>query len=140
VFHLLHQPGGAVVADFAENHPERIVKARVIKNVIYVVFVNQMYYNCVRSFVMPKTNTIHMRIRSDIKYGAEVVLDKLGLTTADAITIFLNQVILNDGLPFEVKMPKWERTPTTFIADRLVGLVPPDVDERKIKTDRFARQ
>ncbi len=54
---------------------------------------------------MAKTDTIHMRIEPEIKVGAEMILKRLGLTTADAINIFLNQVILNGGLPFEVKIP-----------------------------------
>ena len=54
---------------------------------------------------MSKTDTIHMRIEPEIKAGADMILGRLGLTTADAINIFLNQVILNGGLPFEVKIP-----------------------------------
>lgn len=54
---------------------------------------------------MAKTDTIHMRIEPEIKAGADAILERLGLTTADAINIFLNQVILNGGLPFEVKLP-----------------------------------
>ena len=54
---------------------------------------------------MGKTDTIHMRIEPDIKTGADSILNRLGLSTAEAINIFLNQVILNGGLPFEVKIP-----------------------------------
>jgi addiction module antitoxin, RelB/DinJ family len=54
---------------------------------------------------MAKTDTIHMRIEPEIKAGADMILGRLGLTTADAINIFLNQVILNGGLPFDVKLP-----------------------------------
>ena len=54
---------------------------------------------------MGKTDTIHMRAEPDIKAGADNILSRLGLSTAEAINIFLNQVILNGGLPFEVKLP-----------------------------------
>ncbi len=54
---------------------------------------------------MGKTDIIHMRIEPEIKEEADSILNCLGLTIADAITIFLNQVILNKGLPFEVKLP-----------------------------------
>lgn len=54
---------------------------------------------------MAKTDTIHMRIEPELKAGADMILSRLGLTTTDAINIFLNQVILNGGLPFEVKLP-----------------------------------
>ena len=54
---------------------------------------------------MNKSETIHMRIEPEIKAEADSILKRLGLSTADAISIFLNQVILNGGLPFEVKIP-----------------------------------
>ena len=54
---------------------------------------------------MAKTETIHMRVEPNVKYEADAILGRLGMTTADAINIFLNQVILRHGLPFEVKLP-----------------------------------
>ncbi len=54
---------------------------------------------------MVKSDTIHMRIEPEIKKRADTILNCLGLTTAEAINIFLNQVILNGGLPFDVKIP-----------------------------------
>ncbi len=54
---------------------------------------------------MAKTDTIHMRIEPEVKAGADMILGRLGLSTSDAISIFLNQVILNGGLPFPVKLP-----------------------------------
>ena len=54
---------------------------------------------------MVKTDTIHMRISPKVKSEADSILSQLGMTTADAINIFLNQVILHGGLPFEVRLP-----------------------------------
>ena len=54
---------------------------------------------------MPKTDTIHMRISPEVKSEADSILSRLGITTADAINVFLNQVILRGGLPFEVRLP-----------------------------------
>lgn len=34
----------------------------------------------------------------------------LGLTHSEALKLFYNQVVLNDGLPFEIKIPK-DKTP-----------------------------
>ena len=53
-----------------------------------------------------KTSTIHLRVEPNIKAGVEKLLDRLGLTTTDAINIFLNQVVLTGGLPFPVKIPQ----------------------------------
>ncbi len=53
-----------------------------------------------------KTSTIHLRVEPDIKADVEKLLDRLGLSTTDAINIFLNQIILTGGLPFPVKVPR----------------------------------
>jgi len=52
-----------------------------------------------------KTDTIHMRVNPETKKTADSILKRLGMSTAEAITIFLNQVILNGGLPFDVRLP-----------------------------------
>ena len=52
-----------------------------------------------------KTDVINMRVEPKLKRLAEKVLHPLGLTTTDAITIFLHKVVLEEGLPFEVKIP-----------------------------------
>jgi len=54
---------------------------------------------------MAKTETIHMRVAPEIKNEADNILTSLGITIADAINIFLVQVILTRGLPFEVRLP-----------------------------------
>ncbi len=54
---------------------------------------------------MSKAATINMRIESSLKYHAEDIFHKIGLSTAEAIRIFYTQVCLKNGLPFEVKLP-----------------------------------
>jgi len=54
---------------------------------------------------MPKTETIRARVEPELKRDAEAVLRKLGLSSSEAITLFLTQVKLNDGLPFPLRMP-----------------------------------
>lgn len=56
---------------------------------------------------MSKTETIHIRIDSDLKENASCLLEQLGISTSEAIKIFLNQVVLNGGLPFDVRLPKY---------------------------------
>ena len=41
---------------------------------------------------MAKTSTIHMRIDPELKMNAELLLNQLGLTTSDAINIFLTSL------------------------------------------------
>ena len=54
---------------------------------------------------MAKTAMITTRIDPGLKTDAEKVLRKLGLSTAEAINMFLSQVRLRKGLPFDVKIP-----------------------------------
>lgn len=56
---------------------------------------------------MAKSETLHIRVESAVKAGVEATLKTLGLSTAEAINIFLHQVILAGGLPFEVKNPQY---------------------------------
>ena len=54
---------------------------------------------------MAKTAIITARVDPDLKADAEKVLNKLGISTTEAINIFLAQVRLRRGLPFDVKIP-----------------------------------
>jgi DNA-damage-inducible protein J len=54
---------------------------------------------------MPKSANMTIRIDPDIKSQADNVLQYLGMTTSEAVTIFLRQVVLNNGIPFAVKAP-----------------------------------
>jgi len=56
---------------------------------------------------MAKTDTLHIRIEPEVKKNAENTLNKLGLSTSEAINIFLHQVILTGGLPFDVILPRY---------------------------------
>jgi addiction module RelB/DinJ family antitoxin len=51
---------------------------------------------------------IRSRIDSSIKLEAQVLLERFGLTMSDAIRLFLHQVVIEKGLPFQVKLPKAE--------------------------------
>ena len=54
---------------------------------------------------MAKTATIRARVEPALKRDAEAVLRKVGLTSSEAITLFLTQVKLTKGLPFEIGVP-----------------------------------
>ncbi len=58
-------------------------------------------------FNMAKTDTIHLRVEPELKNNAEILFAQLGISTTEAIKIFLNQAVLNNGLPFEVKVPQY---------------------------------
>jgi addiction module antitoxin, relB/dinJ family len=56
---------------------------------------------------MPKTETLHIRVTPDLKESVETTLRPLGLSTGEAVTIFLHQVLLHRGLPFPVQTPHY---------------------------------
>ena len=52
-----------------------------------------------------KTATVRARLQPDLKEQAEGILERVGLTTTEAITLFYRQVVLHRGLPFAVRVP-----------------------------------
>jgi len=55
-----------------------------------------------------KTAIINARIKPELKMDVEVILSQLGITTTQAITMFFEQVKMNRGIPFELKIPNAE--------------------------------
>ena len=52
-----------------------------------------------------KTASVHIRIKEDTKKQAEAILEELGISRTVAIEMFYRQIILNNGIPFEVAIP-----------------------------------
>ncbi len=55
---------------------------------------------------MAKSANLYARIEPDVKEKAEIILNALGISASNAITMFYKQIILQKGLPFEVKLPE----------------------------------
>ena len=55
-----------------------------------------------------KTRMIHARIDPKLKASVELVFAQLGISTTEAIRLFLKQVELHQGLPFSVAIPNAE--------------------------------
>ena len=58
---------------------------------------------------MAKTDTLHIRVEPDVKIKAEETLNDLGLSITEAVNVFLNQVILHNGIPFKIEKPKYNK-------------------------------
>lgn len=63
---------------------------------------------------MEKTTTLNLRVNPIVKQRAEDVLSRLGISMSTAITIYLNQISMTGGIPFEITLPK---APDTINAD-----------------------
>ena len=56
---------------------------------------------------MAKSASISMRVNPRIKAEAEAIYGSLGMTLTEAINIFLHKSILEGGLPFDVRQPRY---------------------------------
>ena len=56
---------------------------------------------------MAKSSSMTIRINPELKSEADAVLNYLGLTTSEAVAIFLRQVVINKGIPFAIKAPQF---------------------------------
>jgi len=54
---------------------------------------------------MAKTANLYARIEPEVKEAAETILSALGIPASNAINMFYKQIILQKGLPFDVKIP-----------------------------------
>ncbi len=55
-----------------------------------------------------KTLMIHARIDPKLKKSAERIFTDIGISTTEAIRLFLKQVEMHRGLPFPVSIPNEE--------------------------------
>ena len=55
---------------------------------------------------MARTSNVFARVEPEVKEEAEKVLDQFGIPMSNAVGMFLRQVVLQNGIPFDVKLPK----------------------------------
>ena len=55
---------------------------------------------------MAKTGTLNLRVDDTVKSAADEILKRLGIPMSTAIDMFLNQIILTGGIPFDVSLPE----------------------------------
>ena len=61
---------------------------------------------------MKRTSNVFVRVEPEVKEQAEKILSELGIPMSNAVGMFLRQVVLQRGIPFEMKLPK--ETPVAF--------------------------
>lgn len=54
---------------------------------------------------MNNSTTVQVRVDEQTKAQAKKVLDALHLSMSEAICLFLRQVVLHRGIPFEIRIP-----------------------------------
>jgi addiction module RelB/DinJ family antitoxin len=71
---------------------------------------------------MPKNATITLRIEGKLKADSEQIFRRLGLTTTEAIKIFLSAVRNRRGIPFPVQLDEQRAEGAPLSADRKATL------------------
>ena len=54
-----------------------------------------------------KTATLNMRVDPSVKEEAERVYAQFGMNLTDAVNVFLHKSIMEGGLPFELRQPRF---------------------------------
>lgn len=54
---------------------------------------------------MANTTAVYARIDTDLKDHAEGILSQLGISPSSAIQMLYSQIVLKNGMPFELKLP-----------------------------------
>lgn len=52
-----------------------------------------------------RTASVYTRVDPETKEQAEVILSQLGIPMSNAIGMFLKQIVMHRGIPFEMKLP-----------------------------------
>lgn len=79
--------------------------------------------------MLQKAATINARIEPKVKHQAEIILHKVGLTSAEAIRLFYKQICLRKGLPFVIEIPNKKTRDAMRDADLGRTLKAKNVDE-----------
>ncbi len=59
---------------------------------------------------MANTSAIYARIDTNLKENAEGILSQLGISPSGAIQMLYSQIVLNKGIPFDLRLPSAKPT------------------------------
>ena len=54
---------------------------------------------------MARTSNVFARVEPEVKEQAESILNQLGIPISNAVGMFLRQVVIQRGIPFDIKLP-----------------------------------
>lgn len=54
---------------------------------------------------MANTSAVYARIDTNLKHNAEDILAQLGITPSSAIQMLYSQIVLQKGMPFDLRLP-----------------------------------
>ena len=71
--------------------------------------------------ISTNTATVKAQVDVELKAQAEDTLKALGLDMTSALRMFLSQVVIRGGIPFDVMLPSPNRETLTAISDSYSG-------------------
>ena len=87
-----------------------------------------------------KSASVNVRINENIKQHAESILEDLGLSRAVAIDLFYRQIILHNGLPFDLKLNTPPLSTSDFSPSELEDILSRGVEESNTGNGRSAKE
>jgi DNA-damage-inducible protein J len=66
------------------------------------------------------TSMLHVRVDDETKTQADETFKAMGLSMSEAIRLFLHQVVVDQALPFAVKVPNYKTLQAMKEADTIV--------------------
>ena len=69
---------------------------------------------------MATSAIVHVRVDEDIKEQATKTLAAMGLTVSDAVRVFLKRVVVEQAMPFALRVPNAETAAAMAEADAIV--------------------
>ncbi|MBQ9058282.1 MAG: type II toxin-antitoxin system RelB/DinJ family antitoxin [Atopobiaceae bacterium] len=54
---------------------------------------------------MANTSAVYARVDTELKDSAESILSQLGISPSGAIHMLYRQIVMHNGLPFDLKLP-----------------------------------
>ncbi|WP_088225050.1 type II toxin-antitoxin system RelB/DinJ family antitoxin [Desulfosporosinus sp. FKB] len=70
---------------------------------------------------MAKTTNLYVRLEPGLKEQAESVLGQLGIPVSNAVNIFLKQVVMQRGIPFDVKLPPIQHAALSDLTEKEIN-------------------
>ena len=78
---------------------------------------------------MALNTTVRARIDADLKHDVEAILSEIGLSTSQAITMFMKGIKRERGIPFELKIPNEETLEAMKDAEVGINMEEISIDE-----------
>ena len=84
--------------------------------------------------------TIQIRTDAEVKAAADSIFKRLGITLSDGINIFLRQVNLHGGFPFEVRLPNSANSQNRQQRQEYIRSLCGKYKDSKFSTERYFKQ